>query len=205
MATPDVEDEKAIATFATVGYAADGPIHSQTKTFPLLDLPPELWSRIVRLAVKREDRMLEPRDLLRLSEQVQQPAVTRVCKLLRRETLAHFYSRNSFTFKDDGPILWALAAWLEAIGTGNRTRIKNLSIVSNYGGVEDELEGSSYCSEFIKIRSSQILDARGPFGCERTHYWVEVLKPAESLMEPGSLGVVEEAGVPQSVKRIRRL
>ncbi|KAK3724861.1 hypothetical protein LTR37_000909 [Vermiconidia calcicola] len=194
IAPPDMEDAK-------------------TETFRLLDLPPELWSQVVKMAVERENYMFSSKD----RKQVQQPGITKACKLLRTETLAHSYSHNSFTFRDNNAELAALVAWLKAIGAWNRTRVKNLSIVSIFDDFE---EFSQDCYPgLIKVRSSQILDAGHLFAPKRRKYWVEVSKPEESegsqdyrLREVDlsaavawDLGVVEEIGVRGCLKRKRRL
>lgn len=62
------------------------------KPFRLLDLPPELWSRICRLAVLdgAPSRILHLRGYVRrddLKRQLQAPAITTVCHAIRTETL----------------------------------------------------------------------------------------------------------------------
>ena len=58
--------------------------------FRLLDLPPELWLRVLHLAVVY-DLPIDPTKAHRLRDQeaiVKQPAILRTCRLLRQEGLS---------------------------------------------------------------------------------------------------------------------
>lgn len=78
-------------------------------------LPPELWVRIVQIAVEAVADIKLPHRLDNarpLAAVVQQPAVTRVSRAVRRETLAHFYRRNTFVYRDHGTTGEPLLRWL---------------------------------------------------------------------------------------------
>lgn len=66
--------------------------------FRLFHLPPELWLRICELAVIKKDPidMTAARDLHNQVKILAQPALTRTCRLLRREALPVFYQYNTF-------------------------------------------------------------------------------------------------------------
>jgi hypothetical protein len=89
-------------------------------TFRLLDLPPELVCRILQFTVikpKTIDATLAPG--LKSQEIIlQQPAITRTCRYLRRESLRAFYRDNDFEAYH-----WSKHAcvrqWLVAIGADN--------------------------------------------------------------------------------------
>ena len=107
-------------TFA-VGTAAD---YTQTQPFRLLDLPPELWVRIGKLAVPAETIVLpDSVSQKHICNRVKQPAITRVCKTLRHELLALYYQQNVFVMIEDHGYSFAPERWLEAIGTEHRRRI----------------------------------------------------------------------------------
>lgn len=74
---------------------------SQVAIFCLLDLPPEIWSRICRLIVTYDKPIQINEGMSRVSvcERVAQPPITRVSKLLRNETLPIFYG-NQFIYSD---------------------------------------------------------------------------------------------------------
>lgn len=97
-------------------------------TFRLLDLPPELVIRIAQLAVikpKIIDATLAP-ELKHQARILQQPAITRTCRMLRRESLLAFYRDNNFEAYH-----WAKHAcvrqWLAAIGQANLCSMGSLT------------------------------------------------------------------------------
>ena len=100
----------------------------QRFTFPLLDLPPELVCRILQLAVIRPktiDATLAPS--IKSQERIlQQPATTRTCRYLRRESLRAFYRDNDFE-----AFHWSKHAcvrqWLVAVGTDNLRAMEKLT------------------------------------------------------------------------------
>ena len=96
--------------------------------FPLLDLPAELLIRICELAVARKttiDATLAPK-ARNQAEILQQPAITRTCRLLRRESLRAFYRDNNFE-----AFHWArhacIRGWLIALGPENLTAMGTLT------------------------------------------------------------------------------
>jgi hypothetical protein len=104
-------------------HAADS-----TEAFRLLNLPPELWSRICYFATVSPDAIiLSPYGSSK--QRAVQPPLTRVCKVLRVEALRLFYSENTFVvrdtpYTDDSTLLfWS---WQVAIRQANRQAIRNL-------------------------------------------------------------------------------
>ncbi|KAK5691494.1 hypothetical protein LTR97_011487 [Elasticomyces elasticus] len=84
--------------------------------FRLLDLPDEIWSRICRLAVSDGDTILlkdyTPPKVF--AQAVSQPPITRVCRVIREETLGQYYlkARIKFiTFRNADILL----EWLRAL------------------------------------------------------------------------------------------
>ncbi|KAK5695744.1 hypothetical protein LTR17_024428 [Elasticomyces elasticus] len=100
----------------------------------LLALPPELWSQICRLAVVHDLPIESMGSMNRreIQEIVQQPAITRTCRTIRKESIDAFYS-NTFIFADDGPTL-NLWAWLQLVSKYSRTRnhLPTMIIVSRH-------------------------------------------------------------------------
>ncbi|KAK3641767.1 hypothetical protein LTR56_011094 [Elasticomyces elasticus] len=122
----------------------DSDMVATTNTpFRLLSLPPELWSRICRLAVTRQDRMefSEAMSCGVVENIVKQPAITRVCKTIREETIDLFYA-NSFIFLDTSDTENNFWSWLRALCIGHRIRysMPNLRIESHF-----DLEPANYC------------------------------------------------------------
>ena len=90
------------------------------KPFRLLDLPPELWLRIIELVVVDDEpiEITRASDSLRQAALVQQPPLTRTCRLLRREALTMYYQKNIFQAKH----LCGVACprrWFAAVGADN--------------------------------------------------------------------------------------
>ncbi|KAK5740212.1 hypothetical protein LTR17_004713 [Elasticomyces elasticus] len=103
--------------------------------FHLLSLPPELWSRICRLAVTRQNPILfsEAMSPQEVETLVKQPAITLVCKTIREETIDLFYA-NSFVFVDTEKPERKFWIWLHALRVGDRIkyRMPDLSIRSRF-------------------------------------------------------------------------
>ncbi|KAK4548934.1 hypothetical protein LTR36_008707 [Oleoguttula mirabilis] len=86
-------------------------------------------------------------------EEVQQPAITRTCRQLRRETLSMYYSLNHFktfinelrSFKPEGA---AVNKWLVAMGKDNSKHILHLTVY-----LEDD-DGRVRDRDIKKIMSS---------------------------------------------------
>ncbi|KAK5694702.1 hypothetical protein LTR97_009292 [Elasticomyces elasticus] len=69
------------------------------KIFRLLDLPPELWIAICRLAVTFPDPVVIANGKGFLWENIRQPAITHSCSMIRKETIAIFQA-NHFVCDD---------------------------------------------------------------------------------------------------------
>ena len=102
---------------------------AQSKTrrshFNLLDLPIELVLRILELSVV-VPRPIKPtfaRQCEKQAKLVEQPAITRTCRLLRKEGLPLFYRLNVFeAYQRHGTA--CVRKWLVAIGHANRCFMK---------------------------------------------------------------------------------
>ncbi|KAK4957181.1 hypothetical protein LTR10_005139 [Elasticomyces elasticus] len=110
-----------------------------TPNFRLLDLPPELWLRIIQTAIQLPDPITlkvdpwgaehkpllssyGPRYSPRYSRHLNaghQPALSRVSRLLRKETLAQYYRLNDFEIVEEKFIG---SNWIDEIGVGNLRR-----------------------------------------------------------------------------------
>ena len=96
--------------------------------FRLLDLPPELVIRICQLAVIRPntiDTTMSPK-ARRQARLLQQPALTRTCRLLRQEAPRSFYRDNTWEAYH-----WSkhncIRDWLRAIGEDNLRTMRELT------------------------------------------------------------------------------
>ncbi|KAK3713502.1 hypothetical protein LTR37_008460 [Vermiconidia calcicola] len=143
-------------------------------TFPLLDLPVELWTRIVKMAVVQDlpihDLTVGMSGRLDLQDHVQQPAITKSCRVVRNECLPVFYSHNLFAFSDEFE-LHGLREWLEAIGRANYQKIEKLSLNSPENDLlpylQEVFEGATLA---LTLKSSQ-KTSLGP-GLTWTKYWL---------------------------------
>lgn len=107
----------------------DNEIHARQRfTFRLLDLPPELMLRIVQQAVIKP-KIIDATSAPKAEHQaqvLQPPAITRTCRLLRRESLRAFYRDNDFE-----AFHWARHAcirqWLVALGRDNLLAMRTLT------------------------------------------------------------------------------
>ncbi|EMC97583.1 hypothetical protein BAUCODRAFT_147644 [Baudoinia panamericana UAMH 10762] len=104
--------------------------NTASSTFDLFHLPPELWLRICHFAVLAPGPInLSSHDTSTENALVvQQPAVTRTCRLLRKEALPMFYRLNKFEAR------WLChhecpRNWLLAIG---RHRLEMMSTLTMY-------------------------------------------------------------------------
>ncbi|KAK0846019.1 hypothetical protein LTS02_015070 [Friedmanniomyces endolithicus] len=120
---------------------------STEPTFPLFDLPPELWIRICRFAVLRPaPTVLTAKLPARVFRaKVRQPPITRTCTTIRKETLSHFYAAP-FVYDDRSQHeAWELVSWLKVLRAETRSDLLDLVIESNQDDrIEyfDELLGS---------------------------------------------------------------
>ena len=110
--------------------------------FRLLDLPVEIWSSIVTSVCNRDPSSLTAhRCDLYFQRRLEQAPITRVCKIIRNETLPYFYSQNEFLFDDLGhDLLKGLRTWIKAIGETSYSRIRKLYISSHYEGEDLEYD-----------------------------------------------------------------
>ncbi|KAK5677487.1 hypothetical protein LTS10_010059 [Elasticomyces elasticus] len=102
--------------------------------FPLFDLPPEIWIRIVRLAVTKSRPInliepLGPQTAEEFQHAAAQPAITRVCWSVRTESLRTFYA-NAFVYTDECTDAKQLYSWLEKIMVERRHELPALIIES---------------------------------------------------------------------------
>ncbi|KAK4623751.1 hypothetical protein CLAFUW4_05338 [Fulvia fulva] len=98
------------------------PLTSE-QSFGLLDLAPEIWSTIGKLAVDDHPRPHELFHPYRGRGAPHQPPITRVCRILRGELLPYFYRTWGSHM-----IHWGNAGstgrWLRAIGVENRRHVR---------------------------------------------------------------------------------
>ena len=104
-----------------------------------MKLPPELWVRICQFACEVDGEVLleDNEDTENYEEKTRQPAITRVCRVIRQETLSHFYRTNIFHMVDDGLPAWGLMSWAKAIGNTNFANLQKLYVTSE----NDEIKG----------------------------------------------------------------
>ncbi|KAF2481119.1 hypothetical protein BDY17DRAFT_325837 [Neohortaea acidophila] len=114
------------------------PTVNVISNYPLLDLPPEIWSKICRYAAVPSGPSaifvpsLADRDYWQ--QQLTQPGITRTCRAIRAECLGTFY-QNLYVIYDETWTFPIIGDWLYGIGAANRKRV-----VIHEGG------GSSYWS-----------------------------------------------------------
>lgn len=121
-------------------------------TFRLIDLPPELWSRICRLAAKSEDlarvNLTTKTRYHMYMKAIQSPvapkSITLVCKAIREETLPVSYTTH-FVFRDpysahSGRLL---RAWLRSVEPRHcRTLSQHLKTESGLSEVVDHIRAT---------------------------------------------------------------
>ena len=96
----------------------------------LLDLPPEIWSRICKLAVTNTDPYwLNSKAVGRRA--FVQPSITCTCHTTREECLPHFYKVNLFLAYFGGHQQDLASSWLGAIGKKNRSSLQRLYVHQN--------------------------------------------------------------------------
>ncbi|KAK5721187.1 hypothetical protein LTR17_014828 [Elasticomyces elasticus] len=117
-----------------------------------MDLPPELRNRIHEYTVQSHERCWEETTDIHICYDFQifaalQPAITKVSRQLRRETLAMFYATNSFVVELDRLNTdeqttgkFPAISWLGTIGAVNRAHIKNFTIRYIPGSLRVPLE-----------------------------------------------------------------
>ncbi|KAI7156709.1 hypothetical protein KC349_g6084 [Hortaea werneckii] len=96
--------------------------------FRLLDLPPELWTRICTLVI------LDHADIIikyaaypdLVCSQTLQPPLIRTCRVLRGECLPLFYNLVNFIILDEYADVEGVLKWLRSLGKENRLRFRRL-------------------------------------------------------------------------------
>ncbi|KAK0278035.1 hypothetical protein LTR35_009357 [Friedmanniomyces endolithicus] len=125
----------------------DWSLWRKNQTFPLFDLPPELWIRVCRFAVIRPTPTVLTAKLPArvFRAKVRQPPITRTCTTIRKETLSQFYAAP-FVYDDRSQHeAWELVSWLKVLRAETRSNLLDLVIESNQDDrIEyfDELLGS---------------------------------------------------------------
>lgn len=127
----------------------------QNMPFRMLDLPPELWSRIGGFAVT-DDEALQLRQY-RPDEAncaaVRQPDLTRTCRIVRKEALKLFYRNNRFiVIAVNRYANWTL--WLSAIGPENRRYLQHLYVTAPYPDFPE------YITKYIKSFPKAVFESR---------------------------------------------
>lgn len=141
--------------------------------FRLLDLPPEIWSHIVKLAVEGADYDIGNSEKLTIFNRrrrlrgTTQPGITRTCRAIRHETIPHFYTSNSFTFYDNPETVRAMFAWLKVIGSAYWPRLKKLYIVSEFNWTLGYLDRTAMERKQPFIVDGERVD--GGASCERKY------------------------------------
>lgn len=113
-------------------------------SFPLFDLPPELWIRCCQLGVINPGPII----ISELGDKASTfpPPITKTCRAIRAETLSSFYEANEFRFIDDGdPEVAGLTMWLHAIRSTHWPSVKICTVVSCHSDIvahlRDDLGG----------------------------------------------------------------
>jgi len=100
-----------------------------------MDLPRELRDSIYENVFTPETGeviSIDKHSAYRPQSRAVQPAITRLSRQIRKETLPMFYALSSFELRLDGVTLHqsteVLKKWIEAIGAENARRITNLKV-----------------------------------------------------------------------------
>ncbi|KAK5744752.1 hypothetical protein LTR17_001828 [Elasticomyces elasticus] len=137
--------------------------------FPLFELPPEIWVRIVRLAVIYTKPVTISEGLVArvFQDRVAQPAITRVCWAVRNETLSTFYA-NTFRYVDIADTTRSFRRWLQRFSFGQGHKMPNLIIESP----EDDV--MEYFSEWLpELQLELQVTSKRSFKIEHAEDWVD--------------------------------
>ncbi|KAK3661615.1 hypothetical protein LTR56_000103 [Elasticomyces elasticus] len=137
--------------------------------FPLFELPPELWVRIVRLAVihTKPFTISEGLTTREFQDRVAQAAITRVCWAVRNETLSTFYA-NTFRYVDIAGTTRSFRRWLQRFSFGQGHKMPNLIIESP----EDDV--MEYFSEWLpELQLELQVTRKRSFKIEDAEDWVD--------------------------------
>ena len=139
---------------------------SSNQVFRLFDLPPELWIRICRFAVARPGPIVLYHPGLNRNQQLlmQQPPITRASRLLRRETLPFFYSKNTFEVLDSS-LHWAPLKWIKSLVYQKRMAMGTVKFRGSYDPADwvQVLEGAGVKVTLIKVIQAFARSNRPPF------------------------------------------
>lgn len=116
------------------------------QAFRFLDLPPEIWLSICRLAVIQGTIIVErPNSKTNTEVSVAQPALSRTCKVLRAETLKLFYGENEFRLIDNGKIVeLGIRGWAKAVWSTWWPLIKTTTVQSHRADIIDYLKSEMW-------------------------------------------------------------
>ncbi|CAK4033259.1 Hypothetical predicted protein [Lecanosticta acicola] len=107
-----------------------GSFPGAERAFALLNLPAELRNRIYEYAVISSDRLLVPSTCKHDDRPTaQQPALTKVNRQVREETIKTFYAENVFVYHIHRCDFEYMFEWMTAIGLENRSSVRKLQLV----------------------------------------------------------------------------
>ncbi|KAK5677497.1 hypothetical protein LTS10_010069 [Elasticomyces elasticus] len=147
-----VKLEQLMATEGLSGSQTAPSSMTHGKSFPLLDLPAEIWIKIGQLAIDATPRVhvntynlcgvgnkVRP-SLQKFQDLVRQPAITATCRILRAELLPYAY-QNQYLFRCfgdgwDAERTW-LSQWLRSIGAANRESLRGVELMAEPKGIEE--------------------------------------------------------------------
>ena len=153
--------------------------------FRLLDLPPELWSKIGKLVIHGEPVLdndalemheINVNTLGKPSTITESPSITRVCRVVRGELLPYYYTTKIHCFALDRDIILDISAWIERIGTEHRRIVRGVYLVLPTDVVEGEMD-EAVARYRTLFRVDFKLAARVP----RSHGDLEMLHEIEFL------------------------
>ncbi|KAK4612108.1 hypothetical protein CLAFUW4_13358 [Fulvia fulva] len=158
----------------------------QVKPFRLLDLPPELWSKIGQLIVDDASTVTEkklywihhpyPSSAQELAE-IQQPATTRTCSILRAELLPYYYqSKISISVIASSLASRVVGKWLRMIGSKNRSVVTGVWLTL-YGtrDKQSQLLREDFQVDFQLSWTARRERERGLYGREQDYVSLEFL------------------------------
>ncbi|KAI6910414.1 hypothetical protein KC318_g1259 [Hortaea werneckii] len=119
----------------------------ESRVSPLLNLPPEIWSTIGRLVIDSAASVNLSEIYASFVENtflpdLQQPAITRICRAMRQELLPYYYQTcvqfqiwSDFA-SPEGHRLDPRLEWLVTIGRCNRKHIRGVSLIASPAEVD---------------------------------------------------------------------
>lgn len=105
-------------------------------SFPLFDLPTELWLRVCYYAILKpnEAGVIDITRACTKADQcamIRQPAITRACRLLRHELLPLYYRHHKFEAKHLSGVA-CIRQWFSAIGATNCMAMGTFNFYAEY-------------------------------------------------------------------------